>query len=265
MAFARSLADAREHGNARILFDSAPNQFHDQHSLTDACAAEHTGFAPTRERRKKVGYFDAGAKDLALVILMTDRRRAPMNRPAGCAGLDRPEAIDRSADRVDKPAEHLLAHWDADGSATVSDRTAAQPRSILHRHGADGMKIEVLLDFSDQQRPSFVLYHHSVIDCRQWPAGELDVDDRPPNTRDFALLILPLGFRVFWKLIHAPEPRTCWDTNTTKDECAALPNCRPEALRDVLLSADSIAQLTRPPAFNHPLFAAKFPTIRRTG
>ena len=150
MAFARSLADAREHGDARILFDGAPNQLHDQHGLADAGAAEHPRFAAARERCEKVGYLDSGAEDLALVILMIDRGRAAMNRPAGC-GLDWPETINRIADRVDKAAQHLLPHRHADGAAAAArDRTAAQTRSILHRHGADSMKIEMLLDFGDQ-------------------------------------------------------------------------------------------------------------------
>ena len=189
VAFARSLADAREHADARVVFDGAPNQLHDQHSLADAGAAEHPGFAAARERCEKVGYLDAGTEDLALVILMIDRGRAAMNRPAGC-GLDWPEAIDRIADHVDETAKHLLPHRHADGPATASDRTAAQTRSILHRDSADGMQIEMLLDFGDQQDLSVQLDRHCVIDCRQASAGKLDVDDRPANARDYSLLDL---------------------------------------------------------------------------
>src|SRR5208283_1728508 len=84
VAFAGSLADAREHGDARVLFHGAPNQLHDEHGLADPGATEHPGFATARERCEKVGHLDPGAKDLALVILMIDRWRATMNRPANC-------------------------------------------------------------------------------------------------------------------------------------------------------------------------------------
>ena len=84
----------------------------------------------------------------------------------------------------------------ADGPATASDRTAAQTRSILHRDRADGMKIEMLLDFGDQRDASVQLDRHCVIDCRQPSAGKLDVDDRPANARDYSLLVLRLSFRI---------------------------------------------------------------------
>jgi hypothetical protein len=58
------------------------------------------------------------------------------------------------------------------------------------------MKIEMLLDFGDQQNPSVQLDRHCVIDCRQASAGELDVDDRPANARDYSPLVLRLSFPI---------------------------------------------------------------------
>ena len=75
-------------------------------------------------------------------------------------------------------------------------RTAAQTRSILHRDGADGIKIEMVLDFGDQWDPSVQLDHHCVIDCRQPSAGKLNVDDRTTNACDYSLLVLRLSFPV---------------------------------------------------------------------
>ena len=58
------------------------------------------------------------------------------------------------------------------------------------------MKIEMLLDFGDQQDPSVQLDRHCVIDCWQASGGELDVDDRPANTRDYSLLVLRVSFPI---------------------------------------------------------------------
>lgn len=119
-----------------------------------------------------------------------------MNRPARRAGFDRSEAIDRIASRVEETAEYLLSHRDADRPAPMGDRTAAQAGSILHRDGADGMKIEMLLDFRDQPGPSVQLDRKCVIDCRQLSAGERHIDYRPANARDGTRRVVQLSCRI---------------------------------------------------------------------
>src|ERR1019366_6258307 len=75
------------------------------------------------------------------------------------------------------------------------------------------MKIEMLLDFGDQQDPSVQLDRHCVIDCWQASAGELDVDDRPADPSDYSILVVRLSFRIVRKLIHAPEPECTGSAN----------------------------------------------------
>jgi hypothetical protein len=66
IAFARTLADAREHGIAAMRLGDIVDQLLDNDGLADAGAAEQPDLAAAGIGRKQVNDLDAGNEDLSL-------------------------------------------------------------------------------------------------------------------------------------------------------------------------------------------------------
>ena len=62
MPFARALADPGEDRIAVMPFSHRVHQFHHQHRLADAGAAEHRRLAAAAERREQVDHLDPGGE-----------------------------------------------------------------------------------------------------------------------------------------------------------------------------------------------------------
>ena len=77
VALAGALADAREHGKARVRLGDVVDEFEHVDGLADAGAAEEADLAALRERREQVDDLDAGLEQvLAAGLLVVGRRRA---------------------------------------------------------------------------------------------------------------------------------------------------------------------------------------------
>src|SRR6266508_4818199 len=100
MPLARALADPRENRNSGVSLNGRADQFHDEHSLADAGASEHRGFATLHERRQEVDDLDARSKGLEGSNEAVDSRRRRMDGPALDVGRERWPAVGRLADRV---------------------------------------------------------------------------------------------------------------------------------------------------------------------
>jgi hypothetical protein len=74
VAFAGALADAGEHRVAAVRLGDVVDQFHDQHGLADAGAAEQADLAALGVGREQVDDLDAGDEDLASVDCSTKAR-----------------------------------------------------------------------------------------------------------------------------------------------------------------------------------------------
>ena len=105
---ARALADAGEHRDALVVRHHRVDQFHHQHGLADAGAAEHRRLAALGERHQQVDHLDPGLEHRAGAGLRGERRRAAVDRPA----RDRPPAAagrrraPRRSRRAAGPAPH---------------------------------------------------------------------------------------------------------------------------------------------------------------
>ena len=76
VALAAALADAGEHGVARVLLGDVPDQLLDDDRLADAGAAEDADLAALLERADQVDDLEAGLEDLDLGRLLVEGRRA---------------------------------------------------------------------------------------------------------------------------------------------------------------------------------------------
>ncbi len=145
---------------------------------------------PLQVRLEQVDDLDAGLEHLQLGRLLLERRRGAVDRPAllstAPAGRgSRPARRARSCTRpsVSRPDRHR------DRRAGV-DRLHAALQAVgrLHRDGADAVLAEVLLDLDDDVDGVAAVPSlgdaHGVVDRRQVPALELDVDDRSDDLDD---------------------------------------------------------------------------------
>ena len=150
VALAGALADAGEHRIAAVRLGDVVDQFHDQHGLADAGAAEQADLAALGVRREQIDDLDAGDENLGFGRLLGVGRRVLVDR-AAWLGLDRAGLVDRIADDVDDAAERLVADRNRDRRAGVGDfLTAHETFGDVHRDGAHGVFAEMLGDFEHQ-------------------------------------------------------------------------------------------------------------------
>ena len=83
VAFAGALADAGEHRIAAVGLGDIVDQFHDQHGLADARAAEQADLAALGVRREQVDDLDAGFENLRFRRLFGIGRSRLVNGAAG--------------------------------------------------------------------------------------------------------------------------------------------------------------------------------------
>ena len=107
VALARTLADAGEHRIAAVRLGDVVDQFHDQHGLADAGAAEQADLAALGVRRQQIDDLDAGDQNFRFGRLIGVGRRLLMDGAHRLA-LHRTGFIDRLADHVDNAAEQCL-------------------------------------------------------------------------------------------------------------------------------------------------------------
>ena len=110
-----------------------------------------------------------------------------MDRPATDPGGERRAAVDRLAGDIEYPPEYGITNRCTDRHAErLCLRAAAQPRCASERHDPHNFRAEMLLHFRDQWRTEIRSDRYGIIDRRQHPAGEGDVDDRAVNRDDAA-------------------------------------------------------------------------------
>ena len=100
-------------------------------------------------------------------------------------------AVDRFADDVEQPSQHLFTNRDLDGSPHVGYPGAArQAVGGIHGHAADQMFAQMLLHLQHQAAFSVpaVLDLERVVDGRQFLAAEIHIDDDTDNFLDGSFL-----------------------------------------------------------------------------
>ena len=186
VAFAGTLADACEHRITAVRLGDVVDQFHDQHGLADAGAAEQADLAALGIRCEQVDDLDAGDQDGSLGRLVGIGRRILVDRPQLFA-FDRTGFVDRIADHIDDAPEQAGADRHGDRRAGVGDFLAAhQPFAGVHRDGAHGVFAELLRDFQ-HQAVALVGGLQSVEDRRQ-VFVEMHVDDSADDLGDVSFV-----------------------------------------------------------------------------
>ena len=124
VAFAGALADAGEHRIAAMRLGDVVDEFHDQHRLADAGAAEQADLAALGVRREEIDDLDAGDEDFRFRRLIDEFGRRLMDGAAR-RGLDRASLVDRLADDIDDAAQCFIADRHHDRRAGVDNVLAA--------------------------------------------------------------------------------------------------------------------------------------------
>ncbi len=115
-----------------------------------------------------------------------------MNRPEE-VGLDLLAAIDRFADDVNKTAQRVRTHRHGDRRAGIGRLHAAHKAvGRIHRHSADAVLAQMLLDLADQffvQAVGTLASNADRIENTGQPATrKIHVNHRPNDLNDFALI-----------------------------------------------------------------------------
>ena len=173
-----------------MLGGDVADQLLDEHRLAHAGAAEEADLAALHVRGEQVDHLDAGLEDLDGRLELLEGRRGPVDRPA--LALDVVALVDGCAEDVeDAGRASPRRHRDGDRRAGVLDVGAARDAvGGVHRHRADPVVPEVLLDLGDQvDRRAAVLLGdldaQGVVDAREL-AVEDGVDDDALDLDDLA-------------------------------------------------------------------------------
>ena len=184
VALAGPLADAGEHRIAAVRPRHVVDQFHDEHGLADAGAAEQADLAALGVGRQQVHHLDAGDQDFRFGRLIGVERRILVDGAARL-GIDRTGLVHRVADDVDDAAETFVADRHRDRRAGVGALLAAhEPLGGVHRDGADRALAEMLRDL-EHQALAAVRGLERIQDRRQ-VILELHVDDGADDLGDLS-------------------------------------------------------------------------------
>ena len=191
VALAGALADAGEHRIAAVRLGDVVDQFHDQHGLADAGAAEQADLAALGIGREQIDDLDAGDENRGFGRLIGIGRRLLVDGAHRLA-LDRAGFVDRLADDVDDAAEQAGADRHRDRRAGVAHFLAAhQTFAGIHGDGAHGVLAELLGDF-EHQAMALVRGFQRIEDRRQ-VFVELHVDDGADDLGDVSDLLSHCG------------------------------------------------------------------------
>ena len=185
IAFAGAFADARKHRIAAMAFGDIVDQFHDQHGLAHARAAEQADLAALGIGRQQVHHLDAGDQNFGFGRLI-DKGRGRLMNAAFFGRFDRAAQIHRLADHIDDTAQHFGADRHHDLVAAVGDFLPAhQAVGCVHGDGAHRGFAQMLRHF--QHQPVAVIRAFQRIqNCREMPAIKGDVNDGADDLRNTA-------------------------------------------------------------------------------
>ena len=111
--------------------------------LAGAAVADDELTLSAADRDHRVDRLDTGLQRLLHRLPHDDARRDHLHRAAR-AGLDRPAAVHRLAERVDDPAKHRVAGRHIEQPARGADLVALlEPEVVAHDRGADIVLLEV--------------------------------------------------------------------------------------------------------------------------
>ena len=189
VALAGAFSHAREHGQAAVLLGDVVDQFHDQHRLAHARAAEQADLAALGVGSDEVHHLDTRFEDLGRRLLFLIGGGGAMDGPAFLGdgvGL----VVDGLAQQVEDAAQALVAHRHGDGAAGIHRFQAAHHAvGGVHGDAARHVVADVLRHFrGDLLVP--VLNFNGVEQLGQLPVLKPDVQHGADDLNHLANILV---------------------------------------------------------------------------
>ena len=190
-----------------MLHGDVVDQLLDDDRLADAGAAEQADLAAAQVRLEQVDDLDAGLEHLQLGRLLLERRRRAVDRPA-LLRLDRPireSPPARRARSCTRPSVAGPTGIEIGAPMSIASMPRCMPSvgfiaTVRTRFSPRCCSTSAMTSIACPPLPSR-LDAERVVDLRQVPALELDVDDRSDDLDDLAdllLLLLLLPYVAQW-------------------------------------------------------------------
>ena len=178
------------------------DQFHNDHGLADAGAAEQPHFSTLGIGLDQVDNLDPGDQNLGIRRLFYKLGRRPVNGQA-LLGLDRTQIVDRFPDNVHDAAQGLRPHGHGDRATGIHHFLAAdQAVGNVHGDRAHRRLAQMLGDLEDHTL-AVIVYSESIEDGRQ-VSLEVHVDDGAHDLCDGAGGIFLHGSSSYWIAVIGP-------------------------------------------------------------
>ena len=172
-----------------VLLGNVVDQFHDQHGLSHARAAEQADLAALGVGGDEVHDLDACFQNLGGGFLLVISGRLAVDGPA-LLSLRRGKIVHRVSQQIEDAAQALIAHGHRDGAARIHGfRAAHKAVGAGHGDAAHNVVADVLRHLQrDGVGP--VLHRDGIQQARQMPVGEFDVQHRPDDLGDCADVLI---------------------------------------------------------------------------
>ncbi|OIQ83554.1 hypothetical protein GALL_346560 [mine drainage metagenome] len=189
MSLAGPLPDPREHGDALVFLDHGVDQFHDQHGLAHAGAAEHRSLAALRKRCQQVDHLDARLEHFSGRGFIHQRRRRLMDIAPRRFGGQWRTHVAHSPDDVEQASENGIPDGHRDRrTCRVHRNTTGETRGALQCKAADRRGVDMGLYFEMQGLGAVPGDDQGGMDRRQQMRRERHVDDGTANRHDMTEL-----------------------------------------------------------------------------
>ena len=164
------------------------DKLHDEHSLTNAGAAEKADLTAFAVRLEKVNHLDAGRKDFGADRKVLELRGGLVNGLEILAVEGR-KVVNGVADDVHQASLDLVAGRNGDGMAHVNHgKSATEAVGRFHCDTAHGVFTDMLFDLEDKLSAVLTVDFESRVDGRQYHAFAFKghIDHRADNLGYFA-------------------------------------------------------------------------------
>ncbi len=180
---ANPLADAGKDRDALVQLDDRIHEFHDQHGLADAGAAEQPGLAAAHEGAQEIDDLDSGREDITGGGRLRQRRRRRDDGPSGI-GQQRLAAVERTPEHVEQAPQAIRRDRHAQPAAAVENRHLPfQPGGPMERDGPHALLVEVAMHL---EGVALAVEHDVDRSVQRRNARTEHVNDRPLHFLDDA-------------------------------------------------------------------------------
>ena len=157
-----------------MLLRDVAHQFHDEHGFADARAAEQADLAALAVRRDQVDNLDSRFKNFRRRALFVKCGRPAVNVPTH-GRFDFALAVDRFAEDVHYPAEHVFADGNTDLRPRIENGKTA--RKTIRRRKRDAAD-DTFTDMRQNFKYCFIALHHEFFIDWRHTAFKLHIYDR---------------------------------------------------------------------------------------